>query len=136
SIIDSTNANGGCLFVTGGAVSVRNSFIGGNSVPGAGIWLLQGSVDVLYSTIATGSDGPAINCQGGMGSGSTVRNSILVSRAQESEIQGCTDITIENSALEMAVDQNVALGDMIDTSWFAGFLTGDFHLSNMHPLAI
>src|SRR5690606_6409547 len=125
------NVGSGSVVVTNGTVMVRDSFLGGNANTGPAILLNGGTVDIAYSTLATGVDAPAISCSAG-GVNSVIRNSLVVSRAGTPEIVGCDDLEIVTSATEMAVGENVALGD-VSTGWFVNFNLGDFHLSAMAP---
>src|SRR5690606_14613770 len=62
-------------------------------------------------------------------------NSLVLSRAPTPEVVGCDDLEVTSSALETALEDNLALGDM-DTAWFIAFNMGNFHLSAMAPPAL
>lgn len=134
TILDNNGIAG--ILVSGGSITLRNSFIGGNSNTVPGVLLSQGTATILYSTLATGVDAPAITCQSG-GSGSTIRNSIVVSRmmSPSPEIVDCDSMDISSSALEMPLGQNVELMEM-STTWFTSFNSGDFHLSPAAPASL
>ena len=128
------NVGSGSLVSTNGTSVVRNSMLGGNSNTGPAILLNGGTVTVVYSTLATGVDAPAISCSQA-GAGSTVRNSFVVSRADAPEIAGCASLVVSDSAVETVLGDNLALGP-VNTAWFANFNVGDFHLSNMAPVGL
>jgi hypothetical protein len=138
TILDSNGIGGGGIVVSSGEVTVRNSFIGGNSssATAPAVRIGQGVISLIYSTLATGEDAPAIECQVN-GANMTVRNSLIVSRNESvAEIQSCAGATITSSALEMTIAGNLDLPEMTDTSWFAGFNTGNFRLSGSQPAEI
>jgi len=126
---EAENAN---LEVAGnGYVSVRNSFLGGKSNDGPALLLTSGQATIVYSTLVTGVDAPAISCAAG-GAGSSVRNSLMVSRSNTPEVVGCDSLDVTTSALEMPLGDNLALGEM-DIGWFQAFNSEDFHLSPNAP---
>jgi len=123
----------GNVFVGGvGSLRVENSFIGGVKADSYGLHVVNGSVDVVYSTLATSST-PALSCV--QGSSVRARNSIIVSGIPTSEIH-CPWADLDDNAIEMHWGPNVALGDM-SPAWFESFTSGDYHLQNgAYPIAI
>ncbi len=58
-----------------------------------------------------------------------------MSAAPEDELQ-CPDATVEHSALEMELPDNISLGDF-NTMWFSDYDAGDFSLvEGMYPLTL
>jgi hypothetical protein len=130
------NTGGGIVVDGGGMLWLENSFVGGSIDDQKAIDITDGTATILYSTLAAGfATAAALVCEDG--SNTTVRNSLLVARTDSDELI-CPNVTITNSALEMAVPGNTELGSMTDTSWFVdgGYAAGDFRLSGTHPEAI
>jgi hypothetical protein len=124
------NDDGGISLDNGGSLVLTNSFVGGiQSKPMLN--LVEGQFQVLYSTLGGGySDSRALVCAEGTGSGSSVRNSIIVSYSEESEYD-CDAAQIDASftETETAFDDN--------SNWFIDYDDGDFHLdANNYPPAI
>lgn len=119
--------SGGGIALTGSADGhLRNCFVGGDVSDVAAVDATGSSVDILYTTIGGGFGGAAaLRCSG---TGTIdVRNSLLVARTDDPEIDCATD-SLVTSATE------AELGDM-NTNWFTagGFAAGDFHLSASAP---
>lgn len=128
------NTGGGIVVDGGGMLMLGNSFVGGSSNNPA-IEEVEGTIDINFSTLALAPaiGTPTLECVDG--SGVEVRNSIIMSTNAATEV-GCPNVTILSSALEMAMGDNVALGD-VDIDWFTDFLAGDFHLNpGMYPTEI
>ncbi|WP_181234638.1 hypothetical protein [Enhygromyxa salina] len=129
------NAGGAVSVAGGGSLQVENSFLGGDVNDVIAVDVTNGTVNILYTTIVAGFSGSAaLRC--GSGDGSSIRNSLLVSRSGDNEVD-CPGIEVTTSALEMTFGDNVALGDM-STAWFVSeYNQGDFHLSaNGYPAAL
>jgi len=127
------NAGGGVLAQNGAELVLRNCFVGGNAE--ANVLDIQGSTaTVLYSSVGAGLGvTAAVVCDAG--SMVDVRNSILVSRSNDDELQ-CTMATVNNSATELDIGgTNTSAGPM-EVSWFEDFNSGDFHLTTMVPIAV
>ena len=127
------NSGGGISVDGGGSLVLTNSFVGGS----AGSPALQandGTFELLYVTMGLPAviAGPALQCTDG--STSTVRNSLITSTHADPEID-CPNLTVDTSALEMSLPNNVSLGD-VDVAWFADYLNGDYLLTPTHPAAI
>jgi len=122
-----TNLGGGIVAQAGAELVLRSSFVGGDVSDRVAVQLDDANAEVLYSTLGAGfGTGVALACT--LGSTIDVRNSMMVSRNAEAEVQ-CTPATIGYSASEMDLGEtNTALGDM-DISWFADFGGGNFHLA-------
>lgn len=128
------NAGGGIIVDGGGMLMLENSFVGGSSSNPA-IMQVEGTIDINFSTLALAPaiETPTLECADG--SGVEVRNSIVMSTNAATEV-ACANVTILSSALEMAMGDNVALGN-VDINWFTDYLAGDFHLkSNNYPTEI
>jgi len=121
------NNGGGIVAQAGAELVLRSSFVGGDVSDRVAVQLDDANAEVLYSTLGAGfGTGVALACT--LGSTVDVRNSMMVSRNAEAEVQ-CTPATIGYSAAEMDLgDTNTALGDM-NVSWFADFGGGNFHLA-------
>jgi hypothetical protein len=127
------NLFGGVL-VNGGAV-IRNSYVGGDIADRPAIDIQVGSVTMISFTTFGAGFGVATALRCTDRTGTTVSNSLLVSRS-DANVVDCPNATITNSAIEMQViGDNVTLGNM-DTAWFANYANGDFHLSGLHPAEI
>jgi len=127
------NSGGGIVVDGGGSLVLENSFIGG-VVDTRAVDIVDGAVDITYTTIVAGfGDATALFCTDGQGS--SVRNSIIISRSDADELV-CPDLSVIFNALEMPLGDNTELGPM-DITWFsAEFAAGDFSLSGAHPLVI
>ncbi|NJK31996.1 MAG: hypothetical protein HC927_06000 [Deltaproteobacteria bacterium] len=125
------NTGGGIVLEGGGNLVLENSFVGGNVNDVPAVSVVSGGLVINYSTLATGfGNAPALFCSDG--TGKSVRNSILVSRSNEAELD-CSNVTITGSALEMAMGENLVLGE-VDIMWFEGYANGNFHLvPGMYP---
>ncbi len=120
------NDGGGIVVDGGGSLVLRNSFVGGDVNDQQAIDLVDGTLLVSYSTLASGfGASAALACTDA--TGSVLRNSLLVSRSDDDELQ-CPNVDATNSALEMMLAGNEDLGPM-QTIWFEGFAAGDFHLA-------
>ncbi len=128
------NSGGGIVVDGGGSLVLENSFVGGDVSDTPAIDVIDGTVDINYTTVIAGAfTSVALACV--TGEASTVRNSIIISRSDDDELV-CPDISITTSALEMPLGDNAELGPM-DITWFSDdFAAGDFSLSGAHPLAI
>jgi len=128
------NSGGGIVVDGGGSLVLENSFVGGDVNDTRAIDVIDGTVDINYTTVIAGAfTSVALACV--TGEASTVRNSIIISRSDDDELV-CPDISITTSALEMPLGGNTELGPM-DITWFsAEFAAGDFSLSGAHPLVI
>ncbi len=121
----------GDIVVDEGTLSLVNSFAGGanNDFPTIRVES-GGSVDIVYSSIASGYATPAIVCNGVYAL--SVRNSMVMSMDTPDEIV-CPAATIVDNALEMSLPGNVGLGSF-NRYWFLDFSYGDLHLSPIaHP---
>jgi hypothetical protein len=116
------NKGGGILVEGGGTLMLANSFVGGDNTDEASIEVTAGEVSVVFSTIAAGDGGDARALMCADGSGSTIRNSIVVSDSDEPEIE-CPDAQIIDSFTESDS------GAVFDADWFVDFDEGDFHLA-------
>lgn len=129
------NQGGGLSASTGCALSVENSFVGGDVNDVDAISATGAELSILYTTIGAGfGTAAALRCDGA--STVAVRNSLLVARGSDDELQCAAAVT--NSAGETLSAPNVSLGDMA-TAWFGAggtFGTGDFHLSGTQPASI
>lgn len=127
------NTGGGIVVDGGGMLMLENSFVGGSSNNPA-INAMVGTVEVNFSTaaLAPAIATPSLSCAGG--ADVVVRNSIITSTNPAAEV-ACPSAMILGSALEMAMGDNVALGD-VDINWFADYLAGDFHLAGVYPMDI
>jgi len=129
------NSGGGIIVDGGGSLFIQNSFVGGGTLNNlAAIDVIEGSASLLYSSVGSGfGTSSALRCEPGQSV--TIRNSILVSAAPEDELQ-CPDATVEHSALEMELPDNISLGDF-NTMWFSDYDAGDFSLvEGMYPLTL
>lgn len=127
------NVGASILAQAGAELVLRNSFVGGNSDRTNALEVVQSSVTVLHATLAAGlGSGAALWCS--KPTGVVVRNSLIVSRGPESEVD-CSGVDVSHTATEMLLNGrgNVALGTMTSTEWFNAFGMGDFHLSGLHP---
>lgn len=131
------NTGGGIVVDGGGMLMLENSFVGGNVNDVAAVDVVDGDAEISYSTLAAGAkilvDPTALSCT--MGSGVTVRNSILVSPAIEPAVV-CNGASIESSVLEDTTDFPDNTEATFSANWFTVYANGDFHLSAMHPAAI
>ena len=122
------NTGGGLMLTNDGQAHLRNCFVGGD-VNQPALEVQDGNAFVLYSTLA-GSFGnsPALTCA--VGGDTEVRNSILVSQDDGAEYS-CAAGEVTYSATEAAVAGvgNVAVDDVDDAGWFAGYDSGDFGLT-------
>jgi hypothetical protein len=134
-VLDSIGMVGGGIVANGGDIVLRNSFIGGNSSTAPAALVGQGTISILYSTLATGIDAPAVECLLD-GANVIIRNSVVVSRSGTDETQSCAGANITTSALEMPIVGNTDLPTMTDTSWFQNFNAGNFRLSGTQPAEI
>jgi len=121
------NNGGGIVAQAGAELVLRNCFVGGDVNDRIAVQLDDANAELLYTTLGAGAvDAVGLTCTAG--SIVNIRNSVMVSRSAEAEVQ-CTPATIGYSAAEMDLgDTNTALGDM-DISWFADFGGGNFHLA-------
>jgi hypothetical protein len=123
------NAGGGITFSNAAEGHLRNCFVGGDVSDIAAVDVAGSSVEILYSTLGAGfGSAAALRCDGP--ASVDVRNSLLVARTDDPEVDCSTD-SLETSATE------ADLGDM-NTNWFTagGFASGNFHLSLLAPAAI
>ncbi|KIG14937.1 hypothetical protein DB30_06239 [Enhygromyxa salina] len=128
------NAGGGILVDGGGTLVLENSFVGGDVSNKAAIDIVDGALQMSFTTVGSGfGTSAALRCTDG--GATTVRNSLLVSASDADEVQ-CSGVSVTDSALEMSMGNNVALGALM-ADWFLDFDSGDFHLiPNMYPAAI
>lgn len=109
-------------------VVLRNCFVGG-AVDLAAINVAASNLDLQYSTVGAGTaDALAIGCAGA--STVTVSDSIVISRGDGPEVV-CAPLvatrSASNTAFPNGMDNQEVGGTM--TGWFAGYNTGDFHLT-------
>ena len=125
------NSGGGIVVDGGGNLVLDNSFVGGDISDVVALAMTSGTLEANYVTLGAGfGTSAALTCADGVGK--AVRNSLLVSRSANPEL-ACPNITITESALEMMVGSNLALGDVDTLAWFDGYGTGDFGLSDTAP---
>jgi len=128
------NSGGGIVAQTGAELTVRNCFVGGDVNDRFAVAINDATGRLDYSTVGAGF-GVAVALSCSKASTVEVRNSLVVSRGLEPEIQ-CDAAVIETSATEMDLGgTNTALGDM-DVAWFGIYGTGDFHVVAGAPLSI
>ncbi|MEX1367087.1 MAG: right-handed parallel beta-helix repeat-containing protein [Nannocystaceae bacterium] len=119
--------SGGAIVAQGGAeLTLRNCFLGGDVNDRDALGIVGSTATVLYTTVGSGfGTASALTCDAG--STVAVRNSIVVARSGDPEVQ-CGGATIEDSVAEADLGgTNTALGPM-DVAWFADFAGGNFHL--------
>lgn len=131
------NGGGGIRVESSGVLMLATSFVGGDVADRNAVHVADGYVRIWSSTLAGGGlgasalfcDDNALNAQ--------VRNSLLVASTDGDEL-ACAIVYMTESALEMAVADNVALGAMPPNpdEWFVDYAGGDFHLAATHPAAI
>jgi hypothetical protein len=133
------NTGGGIVVDGGGMLWLENSFVGGGNVNNvSGVFVADGTADIIYSTLGAGfGTATALSC--GEGTNTTIRNSLLVAAADSDELV-CPGASVMSSAVEMEnVPGAISLGDM-QASWFSnedgGYDAGNFFLSGTHPEAI
>ncbi len=123
------NEGGGLHIELGGDAIVRNSMLGGDISDAAVVDVdARSSADIVYSTLlAGGGTATALRCD--QGATTTVRNSIVVSRAPVTTVD-CPGATLSYSAFETTPggQGNVGVG-LYDEAWFSSVANGDFHLS-------
>lgn len=109
-------------------VVLRNSFVGG-AVDMTAISVAASSLDLQYTTVGAGTaDARAIGCTGA--STVAVSDSIVLSRGVGPEVD-CAPLVATSSASNTAFPggmSNIEVGATM-TMWFAGYNTGDFHLT-------
>ncbi|MEM7160705.1 MAG: hypothetical protein AAF799_48155 [Myxococcota bacterium] len=120
------NAGGAIVAEASAELVTRNAFLGGDVNDRTSVELVGTTATVLYSTLGSGfGSAAALTCDGG--STVEIRNSVLVARTNDPELQ-CSGATVDDSATEADLGgSNTALGPM-DTGWFSDFAGGDFHL--------
>jgi len=129
------NSGGGIVVAGGGMCRVTNSFVGGDVSDRDAVSVTGGSAEVVYTTMLAGfGTSSALSCDDG--SGTSVRNSLVVSRSDDDEIQ-CPSVTVTTSATELDLGgDNTSLG-AFDTAWLVPeFAQGDFSLSGNQPAGI
>ncbi len=127
------NAGGGISLDNGAYALVRNSFVGGNlDIPV--ISISDATLDGLYSSfVGSAGDSASILCN--PGATVTVRNSLLLSRADAASDIQCSNATISDSVTEANFPggSNITtvgvMGPTESSSWFGGYAGGDFHLN-------
>lgn len=118
------NDGGGVSVTAGGYVWLRNSFVGGDVSDVASMEVTGASAAILYTTLGAGFGSAAgLRCDGA--ATVNVRNSLLVARTDDPELDCATD-SLVTSATE------AELGDM-NVNWFAGFAAGEFGLTSNIP---
>ncbi|NJL71530.1 MAG: hypothetical protein HC888_07875 [Candidatus Competibacteraceae bacterium] len=124
------------ILISGGSISLVNSFVSVDALDASAVNLDQGTLNAVYSTLSASAIGaPALSCTNG-GTGSQIRNSLIVSLDPNSpEVSACNSATVVDSATETMLGDNVALGSMM-ASWFTSFNSGDLHLTGSAPAAI
>jgi len=128
------NLGGGILAQASAELVLRNTFVGGDVNDQVALQLDDASAELVYSTLGSGF-GTAVPLVCIAASVVEIRNSLLISRGAEDEVQ-CGPAVITDSAAEMDLGRsNTALGNM-DVLWFDDFSTGDFHLDTASPMAI
>jgi hypothetical protein len=123
--------NGGSIQALGQCeLHLANSFVGGDVSDRYALSVVGGDVTarIVYSTLGAGFGvAAALRCDGG--SSVEVRNSLLVARTAEPEVD-CIGAQVTTSATEAG-----GLGNM-NTNWFADYAAGDFHLAMPAPAGI
>lgn len=128
------NDAGAVLVDAGGVLVLESSFAGGDQSDQRAVDIVDGAASIVYSTLAGGFGvASALWCDDG--SNTTVRNSLLVARTADDELN-CAGASVTANALEMVVAGNTSVGTMTDTGWFESYAQGDYGLSNMHPIQI
>lgn len=127
------NDGGGILVTTGGELTVRNCFVGGDISDVPALEVQGSTATILYTTVGAGfGDASALTCSGAFNV--DARNSLFAARTDLPEVQ-CAGASIDYSGAELDLaGTNVMVGNM-STTWFTAFASGDFHL-NMPPIAV
>src|SRR5690606_4792718 len=101
--------------------------VGGDISDRAALSLLGSTGSVLYTTIGAGfGASSALSCDAG--ATATIDNSILVSRSGDPEL-ACASATVNYSATETESGGTNTTLDAMDTDWFVGFTSVEFHLN-------
>ena len=126
------NTGGGIVVDGGGTLVIENSFVGGGNVTGVrAVDVVNGTVDVTYSTLGAGFGSGAAGLLCADGTGSSIRNSIVLTYGGDPELV-CDNAAMSGNITEMDVP---AFDDQ--SGWFLDFSNGDFHLvPGMYPAAI
>jgi hypothetical protein len=121
------NLGGGVLAENSAEIRLRNCFVGGDVSDRQAFEVNGATASVLYTTLGAGfGSATALVCDGT--ATVDIRNALLVARTDADELQ-CSRATIEFSAAEASLGgTNTTLGTM-QTSWFADYGGGDFHLA-------
>ncbi len=127
------NDGGGIVVSGGGSLMVENSFVSGTGDDPA-LDVTEGNFELVYTTVGLPAliSVAAVRCVDG--GGSEIRNSLVTSTQEAPEVE-CPGIIISDSALEMAVDDNLALGD-VELGWFEDYIASDYHLTAPFPPGI
>ena len=126
------NTGGGIVAENGAELTLRSSFVGDGTNGEHGLFVDGSSATVVSTTVGSGVDNFTdvfpIYCTGAVDV--TIRNSVLVSFDNPSEIS-CSTAMVINTASEALIPGtgNTALGD-IAVDWFVSIDAGDFHLDN------
>jgi len=121
------NSGGGIVAQSGAELYLENCFVGGGAPDVDAIALTTANLDALYTTVGAGlGTTTALRCDAG--SVVDVRNSILVSRSDDDELQ-CGTAVVNNSAAELDLGGTNSLVSAMDVAWFADFNGGDFLLT-------
>ncbi|MBK6923525.1 MAG: hypothetical protein IPH07_39420 [Deltaproteobacteria bacterium] len=135
-----TNLGGGISLDNGGYALVRNSFVGGVlDIPA--VTASDSTLEGFYSSLI-GSAGESASVMCNAGATVTVRNSLLLSRADAASDIQCSNASISDSVTEANFPggSNITtvgvMGATESMSWFAGYASGNFHLTPMAPAAI
>jgi hypothetical protein len=121
------NTLGGIDVTDGGTLRLSNSFVGGDVSDQTVLDIVEGTVEINYSTLLGGGfTAKGIRCVQG-GGGSTVRNSIVGTRSGDPEIAGCSMMTMMTSVVETPFQDNTVVGDL-DVGWFEDFAMGEFSI--------
>ena len=126
------NTGGGIMVDGGGTLVLENSFVGGGNVTGVrAVDVINGTVDIAYSTLGAGFGSGAAGLICADGTGSSIRNSIVLTYGGDPELV-CDNAEMSGNITEMDVP---AFDDQ--SGWFLDFSSGDFHLApGMYPSAI
>ena len=122
------NAGGGVLAEAGASVTLRSSFVGGDVDDVNALEVTDASARVVYATLVGGSgNATALRCA--PGATVEVRNSALLALTNTSEVL-CGG-TYDHDAAEHTLEGMNTLLPPMSTTWFEGYVQGDFHLTSM-----
>ena len=105
----------------------------------AALTLLDASATLVYVTLAAGVGSAALRClegEGELGEAVSIRNSLILTLDPLLPgLDGCAAASVETSALELPLADNLVLGPM-DPAWFVGFATGNLRLAAAAPAVL